>query len=63
MKRSIIVRNRVSASMVDLISRLVDLISWPVQRRAMGDVALTLLNGKSRVAEDVFGWNRNTVWE
>lgn len=27
----------------------------------MGDVTLTLLEGKPRVAEDVFGWSRTTV--
>jgi hypothetical protein len=27
----------------------------------MGDVALSLLDGKHRVAEDVFGWNRSAV--
>jgi hypothetical protein len=27
----------------------------------MGDVAITLLDSKPRVAEDVFGWNRATV--
>jgi hypothetical protein len=47
--------------MVDLIFRLVDLIPWPVRRSAMGDVTVTLLDGKPRVAEDVFGWNRVTV--
>jgi hypothetical protein len=46
---------------VDLISRLVDLIPWPIRRQAMGDVAVSLLDGKPRVAEDVFGWNRATV--
>jgi len=46
---------------VDLVSRLVDLIPWPERRRAMGDVALVLLDGKYRVAEDVFGWGRSAV--
>ena len=27
----------------------------------MGDVTVTLLDGKRRVAEDVFGWNRRAV--
>jgi len=27
----------------------------------MGDATLSLLDGKARVAEDVFGWNRGTV--
>jgi len=61
MKTSVLSRNRVSAQVVALISRLVDLIPWPVRRQAMGDVTLSLLNGKHRVAEEVFGWNRATV--
>lgn len=40
---------------------MVDLITWPERRQAMGDVTLTLLDGKPRVAEDVFGWSRTTV--
>ncbi len=28
---------------------------------AMGEVALTLLDGSPRLAEQVFGWNRKTV--
>jgi hypothetical protein len=51
----------VSTEMVDLISRLVNLIPWPERRRAMGDVTLVLLDGKHRVAEDVFGWGRSAV--
>ena len=54
-------RNGISTDLVDLVSRLVDLIPWPDRRRAMGDVALVLLDGKHRVAEDVFGWGRSVV--
>lgn len=61
MKTSILSRKGVPAQVVALISRLVDLIPWPVRRLAMGDVTLSLLDGKHRVAEDVFGWNRATV--
>jgi len=61
MKTSILTQKGVPTPVVDLICRLIELIPWPVQRRAMGDVTLTLLDGKHRVAEDVFGWNRNTV--
>ena len=61
MKTSTLARNGVSPQMVDLISRLVDLIPWPARRQAMGDVTLSLLDGKHRVAEDVFGWNRTTT--
>ena len=61
MKTSTIVRNGISPDLVGLVSRLVDLIPWPDRRRAMGDVALVLLDGKHRVAEDVFGWGRSVV--
>jgi len=61
MKTSIQIRNGVSSQMVDLIVRLIDLIPWPIRRSAMGDVTASLLDGKPRVAEDVFGWNRATV--
>ena len=61
MKTSTLERNGVSTEMVDLIGRLIDLIAWPARRRAMGDVTITLLDGKRRVAEDVFGWNRRAV--
>lgn len=61
MKTSILARNGVSTEMVDLIGRLVDLIAWPARRRAMGDVAVVLLDGKGRVAENVFGWNRRAI--
>jgi hypothetical protein len=47
--------------MVELIARLISLIPWPDRRRAMGDVALSILDGKARVAEKEFGWNRSTV--
>jgi hypothetical protein len=61
MKTSVMEQNGVSLRVVELISRMVDLISWPERRQVMGDVTLTLLNGKPRVAEDVFGWSRTTV--
>jgi hypothetical protein len=61
MKTSTLVKNGVSTEMVSLISWLVDLIPWPERRRAMGNVTLLLLDGKHRVAEDVFGWGRSVV--
>ena len=61
MKPTTLERNGVSSETAVLIARLVDLIAWPGRRVAMGDVALTLLNGKQRTAEVVFGWNRNAV--
>ena len=61
MKTPTVVRNGVSTEMVDLVGRLVELIAWPARRRAMGDVATVLLDGKPRVAESVFGWSRRAV--
>jgi hypothetical protein len=61
MKTSTVIRNGVSQQMVDLIVRLVDMIPWPIRRSAMGDVTMSLLEGKPRVAEDVFGWGRAAV--
>ena len=61
MKTTTLARNGVSTEMVDLIGRLVELIAWPARRRAMGDVTMVLLDGKRRVAEDVFGWNRRAI--
>jgi len=61
MKTSTLARNGVSAEMVNLIGRLVELIPWPERRCAMGDVTVALLDGKQRVAENVFGWNRRAI--
>lgn len=61
MRTSTAVRNGVSQQIVDLITRLIDLIPWPAKRSAMGDVVISLLEGKQRIAEDVFGWGRETV--
>ena len=61
MKTSTLIKNGVSEEFVGLVSRLVDLIPWPERRQAMGDAALCLLDGKARVAEDVFGWGRSVV--
>lgn len=61
MKTSTLVRKEVSQQLVGLIARLVDMIPWPIRRSAMGDVTMSILDGKPRVAEDVFGWGRATV--
>jgi hypothetical protein len=61
MKTSTLARNGVSAEMVNLIGRLIELIPWPERRCAMGDVTVALLDGKQRVAENVFGWNRRAI--
>jgi hypothetical protein len=61
MKTSILAQNEIGTDVVELVQRLVAMIPWPARRQAMGDVAKSLLNGKPRVAEDVFGWGRSVV--
>ena len=61
MKTSTLDRKVVSPEVVALIARLVDLVPWPQRRSAMGDVTESLLEGRARVAESVFGWNRGSV--
>ena len=61
MKTSILRQNEISPSVVELVQRLVEQIPWPARRQAMADATNTLLKGKPRVAEAVFGWGRTTV--
>jgi hypothetical protein len=61
MKPTTLARYGVSAQTVALISRLVGSIPWPDRRRAMGDVTASLLDGKPREAESMFGWSRHAV--
>jgi hypothetical protein len=61
MKTSILQQNEIPNFVVELVQRLVDRIPWPLRRQAMADATKTLLKGKPRVAESVFGWGRTTV--
>lgn len=61
MKTSVLHQNGISSEVVDLIGRLISKIPWPERRQAMGDVTVSILNGKARVAETEFGWNRSAV--
>lgn len=61
MKVSILRQHGVSDEVVGLVSRLVEQVPWPARRAAMADVATTLLAGRPRVCEDVFGWSRGAV--
>jgi hypothetical protein len=47
--------------MVGLVSGLIDNIPWPDRRKAMGEVAVTMLNASPRLAESIFGWRRTSV--
>lgn len=61
MKKSILEKNHIPECVVELVARLVERVAWPERRRAMAEVTLALLEGRPRVAEDVFGWARSTV--
>ena len=61
MKKSIFEKHGVTSETRELLDRLVAMVPWSERRKAMGDVAFTMLDGKARVAELMFGWNRNTV--
>ena len=61
MKEAIIPLVTITEELSELITRLVKQIPYEYRRQAMGDVVQTLLEGKSRKAEDVLGWNRHTV--
>jgi len=61
MKISTLEKNGVGADVIETISLLLNRIPWPSRRQAMAEVTRILLDGKPRVAEDVFGWSRVTV--
>jgi hypothetical protein len=61
MKTSILEQNEIPSGVVELVQRLTEKIPWPARRQAMADVTNTLLKGKARVAEAVFGWGRTAV--
>ena len=61
MKTSILEQNKIPISVIELVQRTVDRIPWPDRRQAMADATQTLLDGKPRVAEAVFGWSRAAV--
>jgi len=52
MKTSTLERNGISAEIVELIGRLIDLIAWPARRRAMSDVTMALLDGIRSVTDN-----------
>ena len=61
MKISTLEKNGIRPEIMELIPLLLDRIPWPSRRQAMAEVTTILLDGKPRVAEDVFGWSRVTV--
>jgi hypothetical protein len=61
MKASTLEKNGVSEGVVETIALIVARVPWPERRLAMAEVTQRLLDGKARVAEYVFGWNREAV--
>jgi hypothetical protein len=61
MKISTVEKNGIRPDVIETVSSLVARIAWPERRQAMADVTNRLLDGKPRVAEEVFGWGRATV--
>lgn len=61
MKISTVERNGITPEVIETVSGLVARISWPERRQAMAEVTNRLLDGKPRLAEEVFGWGRATV--
>ena len=54
MKISTVEKNGITPEVVEMVCSLVGRIPWPERRQAMADVTNRLLDGKPRVAEDVF---------
>lgn len=61
MKISILKKNEVRNEVIEAVAHIVARVPWPERRQAMAEVTNQLLEGKPRVAEDVFGWGRETV--
>lgn len=61
MKISTVEKNGIRSDVVETVFCLVARIPWPERRQAMADVTNRLLDGRPRVAEEVFGWGRATV--
>jgi len=61
MKISTVEKNGLEENLIELLRRLAAMIPWPERRKAKADIVDTLLDGKARVAEDVFGWGRAAI--
>lgn len=61
MSYSMLKKKGLDKAAILLLKRLVKQVPWPDRRLAKADIVSTLLNGKSRAAEDVFGWGRGTL--
>lgn len=61
MKISIAEKNGLTHKIIETVLSLVAMVPWPLRRQAMATATNMLIDGKPRVSEDVFGWNRNAI--
>jgi len=61
MKYSVNTRKGLTGEVIEEIGKLMSYVPWQDRRRAMAEVTMTLLDGKPRLAESLFGWGRDTV--
>ena len=61
MKKSTVEKNGISPEVIKAVASIVKKVPWPERRQSMAQITISLLDGKPRVAEEVFGWGRSTV--
>lgn len=61
MNVSVVSRKGLDEVTLDLLQRLVGKIPWPLDRQAKADIVATLLDGRLRLAEEIFGWGRESL--
>ena len=61
MKKSTVEKNGISPEVIRTVASIVKKIPWAERRQSMAQVTMDLLDGRPRVAEDIFGWGRSTV--
>ncbi len=54
-------KNGISAEVIRTVASIVKKIPWAERHQSMAQVTVDLLDGRPRVAEEVFGWSRSTV--
>lgn len=61
MKMSIAAHKGLNEDVILLLKRIVKQVPWPERRKAQADIVETILDGKLRAAEDLFGWSRQAI--
>ena len=57
----LLVKHGITQVVVDSIKSVIKKIPWHLRRQSMGEIAVNMLNGNTRLAESIFGWSRVTV--